>query len=68
MVENSRGKALSFPQMKVAAFEAVGLGFVTTHLPFPAPVFLLCLSPQASGLSAGSGFSAKFGCLERNIV
>lgn len=27
-----------------------------------------CLSPQASGLSAGSGFSAKSGCLERNIV
>lgn len=30
----------------------------------PAP----CLSPPTSGLSAGSGFSAKFGCFERNIV
>lgn len=36
--------------------------FPCSNLPTPRR------SPQASGLSAGSGFSAKSGCLERNIV
>lgn len=67
-VENSHGRASFFPQVKVATSETVGLGFVTTYLPFSAPIFPPRLSPQASGLSAGSGFSAKFGCFERNIV
>lgn len=62
-MENSRRRASFLAQRQLWLWGLSPHIFLSLRWS-PAP----CLSPQASGLSAGSGFSAKVGCLERNIV